>query len=229
LDDEELERYEQLSDRIRQLIARSEGKIEDTPELRMILIQRARVLKQAKGKVPLAAAILAKEYEEGDRWLVYCDDIVQLTSLSSLLIAEGLPCMKFHSGMDSRRSDVLEAFRADGGIVVAIRCLDEGVDIPSVNRALIVASSTVEREYVQRRGRVLRSAPEKTSATIHDLLLVDTNGGALTRSEAQRAMQFALLSRNRSAIERLKLLLALSHDVNVQVNFPSEMDDESGE
>ncbi|MDG4754604.1 DEAD/DEAH box helicase family protein [Micromonospora aurantiaca] len=230
LEDDEVERYEHLTEKIRRFSAQQpSGDLGDSPELQMLLIQRARILKQAKGKVPLAADILAEEYRHGDRWLVYCDDKEQLHSLTSELLDRGLPCMEFYSGMDSSRSDVLQALRDDGGIVVAIRCLDEGVDIPAVDKALIVASSTVEREYVQRRGRVLRSSPGKVAATIHDLLLTDDSGGALTRSEAQRAMQFALLSRNRSATERLRLLVALSRDVDLSIDMSSDDGDESAE
>jgi len=70
-----------------------------------------------------------------------------------------------------------------------------------VDTALIIASSSVEREYIQRRGRVLRSAPDKLSATVHDLLLTDDQGGALTKSEAMRALEFSRLARNQSARE----------------------------
>jgi superfamily II DNA or RNA helicase len=227
LEDDEVEQYEHLTERIRRSFAQQHsGLLTEGQGLQMLLIQRARILKKAKGKVPLAAEILAEEFGSGDRWLVYCDDKEQMHSLTSELLNMGLPCMEFYSGMDSSRNDVLEALRDDGGIVVAIRCLDEGVDIPAVDKALIVASSTVEREYVQRRGRVLRSAPGKVAATIHDLLLTDHSGGALTRSEAQRAMQFALLSRNRSATERLRLLVAMSRDMNLDIDFGDEDDSE---
>ena len=54
--------------------------------------------------------------------------------------------------------------------LVAIRCLDEGVDIPSIKTAFILASSTNPKEYVQRRGRVLRKAPGKKFAVIYDFI-----------------------------------------------------------
>jgi superfamily II DNA or RNA helicase len=126
--------------------------------------------------------------------------------------------------MQSDRSTVLSSLRAHGGIVVAIRCLDEGVDIPVTDHALILASSTVEREYVQRRGRVLRTAPGKLNAEIHDLLLVNEAGGALTRGEALRALEFVRLARNPGARARLRLLLALSPDPDGLPDIP--IDDE---
>ena len=60
----------------------------------MLLIRRARILKQARGKVPLAAQILRDEYR-GDRWLVYCDDIAQLNALTRECLDAGLPALEF--------------------------------------------------------------------------------------------------------------------------------------
>lgn len=58
--------------------------------------------------------------------------------------------------------------------IVAIKCLDEGVNIPSIKTAFILASSTNPKEYVQRRGRVLRKAPNKPYATIYDFITLPT-------------------------------------------------------
>ena len=54
--------------------------------------------------------------------------------------------------------------------LVAIKCLDEGVNIPGIRTAFIMASSTNPKEYVQRRGRVLRKAKEKDYAVIYDFI-----------------------------------------------------------
>ena len=101
--------------------------------------------------------------------------------------------MEFSYGMQGDRAAVLKSLAEQGGIVIAIKCLDEGVDIPNCDNALILASSTVSREYIQRRGRVLRTAPGKTHAVIHDLLLVDDGNGVLAKSEAMRALEFRAL------------------------------------
>ena len=180
----------------------------------MLMIRRARILKQARGKVPAAAEILRQEYQPGDRWLVYCDDIAQLKALTKQCLEAGLPAMEFYSEMRSDRDAVISSLGRHGGIVIAIRCLDEGIDIPVTDHALILASSTVEREYIQRRGRVLRQAPGtgKVSAEVHDLMLVDAIGGALTKSEALRALEFVRLARNPAARDRLKAIVTLSHD-----------------
>lgn len=225
LDDEELAQYEDLTRRIGQLISQGESVSDPDGPLQMLLIKRARVLKQAKAKVPMAVDILRSEYQPGDRWLVYCDDKAQLGAVIEQCLAEGLPALAFYSGMPSDRDAVIRSLGQHGGIVVAIRCLDEGIDIPVTDHALILASSTVEREYIQRRGRVLRRAPQtgKVSAEVHDLMLVDPIGGALTKSEALRALEFVRLARNAAARERLKVIVSLSQD---PIELPDLLDDE---
>lgn len=214
LDDEEQEQYEELTRRIGQLIGQGEAVGEPDGPLQMLLVKRARVLKQAKAKVPVAVDILAKEYQTGDRWLAYCDDKTQLAAVVEQCLEVGLPALAFYSGMPSDRDAVIRSLGEHGGIVVAIRCLDEGIDIPVTDHALILASSTVDREYIQRRGRVLRRSPAtgKVSAEVHDLMLVDAIGGALTKSEALRALEFVRLARNPAARERLKVIVSLSQD-----------------
>jgi len=218
--------YEQISDKIRHLMARGASVDDPDSPLRMQLIRRARVLKQARKKIPAAVQILRSEYREGDRWLVYCDDINQMRAVSQECLDAGLPVLEFYAGMRSERSAVLDSLRDHGGIVVAIRCLDEGIDVPVTDHALIVASSTVEREYIQRRGRVLRRSPStgKVSAEVHDLILVDSIGGGLTKGEAQRALEFARLARNPASRDRLKAIVSLSRD---PIGLPDDLDDDS--
>jgi superfamily II DNA or RNA helicase len=74
--------------------------------------------------------------------------------------------------MVGERASTMNYFSEHGGIMVAIRCLDEGVDIPAVNRALILASSTNSREFIQRRGRVLRAHEDKFFRQVHDCLVL---------------------------------------------------------
>lgn len=224
LTEDELTQYDELTKKIQVLSARGESVDNDGP-LRFLLIRRAKILKQASQKVPAALNLLLKEFQEGDRWLVYCDDVSQLDAVVDGCLRLGLPAMEFHSGMASNRADVLQSLGEFGGIVVAIKCLDEGIDVPVTDHALILASSTVEREYIQRRGRVLRRAPEwgKVSAEVHDLILVDSIGGALTKGEAIRALEFSRLARNESSRDRLKSLIALSRD---SLPLPQQFSDE---
>lgn len=72
--------------------------------------------------------------------------------------------------MDERALRIEEFKSHDIQALVAIKCLDEGVNIPSIRTAFILASTTNPKEYIQRRGRVLRRYPGKESAVIYDLL-----------------------------------------------------------
>ncbi len=108
--------------------------------------------------------------------------------------------MPYHSSMDGDRPATLRWFEQRGGILVAIKCLDEGVDIPSVTHALILASSKNPREFIQRRGRVLRTAPGKALAYVHDAIVLppalDESSGErsrdpVTAGELARAVAFA--------------------------------------
>jgi superfamily II DNA or RNA helicase len=169
------------------------------------LIERARIVKQAAGKIPLAATIIRENYEVGQRWIVYCDDLRQLDAVCSALEAIDLRPIPFHSRMVGDRRETLRWLEERGGIVVAIKCLDEGVDIPSVDHALILASSKNPREFIQRRGRVLRRAPNKALAYVHDALVIPPPGvnspigsveDPITAGELARAIEFAANAEN---------------------------------
>ncbi|MBL3199900.1 type III restriction endonuclease subunit R, partial [Klebsiella pneumoniae] len=75
---------------------------------------------------------------------------------------------EYHAAMAGDPQRTLDLFESQGGIVVSIRCLDEGVDIPAVSHALILASSKNPREFIQRRGRVLRKSPTKSMSYVYD-------------------------------------------------------------
>ena len=127
--------------------------------VKLLLIQRARIAKKAENKISIAASLLTRHFRSGQSWLVYCEDSEQLADLKSVLQERGLPIDEYHTGMTGDPASTLKWFRRYGGILLSIRCLDEGVDIPSVSHALILASSQNPREFIQRRGRVLRTDP----------------------------------------------------------------------
>ena len=100
--------------------------------------------------------------------------------------------------------------------IVAIKCLDEGVNIPSIKTAFILASSTNPKEYIQRRGRVLRKWPGKSFATIYDFITLPTHlcdvdassdtvrlDLSLVRKEIIRMKEFGELSKNPSEADKL--------------------------
>jgi superfamily II DNA or RNA helicase len=176
LTDAEQQEWDQMTTRIRRITAQKASAKDPNPEwdfqVKKLLIERGRLLKQAEGKACLAGAIIAANYRRGERWIVYCDDLAQLGAVRTELARGGLDSIEYHSAMAGDKEQTIRLFEANGGIVVSIRCLDEGVDIPSVTHALILASSKNPREYIQRRGRVLRRAEGKSVAHIHDVLVL---------------------------------------------------------
>lgn len=211
LSDEEAHEWETLSVRIRQLAARykNDRSASLPDDLKFLLIRRARIAKRAASKAPRAAQIVREHYMPGQRWLVYCEDRTQLIAVRKEMDDVGLRSFEYHSAMQGDKAETLERFERDGGILVAIRCLDEGVDIPAVSHALILASSRNPREFVQRRGRVLRRFPDKHFAVIHDLLVeppTPAPDDALAVGELARALEFARYAKNRAALGELERL-----------------------
>ena len=127
-----------------------------------------------------------------------------------MLRREGMDPIEYHSNMEGDRAATMSWFRSFGGILVSIRCLDEGVDIPDVSHALILASSQNPRQFIQRRGRVLRRAPGKHLAFVHDAIVVPVSAESepeqisLLKSELLRAIEFADNAINKGASAELR-------------------------
>jgi superfamily II DNA or RNA helicase len=193
LDDAEREEWEALRARIGRAVAQAGG--EFTENVRQLLIARARIVKSAYAKTEVAARVLQDHYEDGHAWLVYCDNQHQVRAIRQACEARGVRAQEYHTQMEGNSEAALAEFAREGGILVAINMLDEGVDIPRISHALVLASSTTRRQFIQRRGRVLRKHDSKHRAVIHDLI-VDTSGFrepdavSFMRSELARALEF---------------------------------------
>jgi len=182
----------------------------DGESVEQLLFRRARILKKANSKVDLIQDILADHAIE--RGLIYCADTDQLEKVQSVLTNIGLVHLKYIGDTPSaKRRAALEALeRGDVPAIVAIDCLDEGVDVPVVDTAVILASSTNKRQFIQRRGRVLRTAPGKDKATLIDIVTlppssIGRDGRWLLRGELRRAKIMAELADNRDeALLQLK-------------------------
>ncbi len=212
LTEAEVADWRRISRKIAQLRARLGDVADGDTRLERLYFDRANVVKKASAKVSLAVEVLRDAYEPGQRWIVYCDDQVQLGEVVTALAAAGYTAMPFHSAMEGDRAETLRWLGRHGGIVAAIKCLDEGVDIPSVTHALILASSKNPREFIQRRGRVLRTAPGKALAHVHDAIVVaprpetvgeggpeDRKPDPITAGELARAIEFAQSADNPAA------------------------------
>lgn len=206
---EEAEKWMDYTDRIRREIARQKpdnaGVRPLSDKEKMLLIQRSKIAKKAVRKVQLACDVLRAHFKKGQSWLVYCEDADQLAKVLATLRQEGMDPLEYHSKMEGDRAATMSWFRSFGGILVSIRCLDEGVDIPDVSHALILASSQNPRQFIQRRGRILRRVPDKHLAILHDAIVTPVSAGdepeqiSLLKSELVRAIEFANQAINKGA------------------------------
>ena len=203
--------------------------------LKQLLINRARIIKNASGKIPLAINLLLREYVGGQSWIIYCDNITQLKKVLSGAIDAGFDAFEYYADMEGDRDETLRYFSKNGGVLVSIKCLDEGVDIPSITHALILASSQNPREFIQRRGRILRNSPGKLFAHLYDAItipIVETEETPKSMSiiigELSRAIEFGLGAENPACVTDLKnIAVDYQIDYNSLQNTGIEEDDDN--
>lgn len=229
LDDNELEEYLELTALlVKYMHGDEEGQVSEGAK--RLLIRRARLLASARSKLPLLHSILLPRRAES-HILVYCgdgtvsgpvgdsttrqvDEVVRLLGVQLKMrvapyLAETRP---------EERRRLLRSFEAgDVQALVAIRCLDEGVDVPIARTGVILASTTNPRQFIQRRGRLLRTAPGKVRAEVFDLFAIPELSSLTKHSrewkmargilgnQIPRAREFAELAEN-GPVARSKLL-----------------------
>ncbi len=194
---EENERFKNLTRKMGVLLNSRDA--EDREQAKLIAIQRSKIVKAAASKLTILDQILQDFPPQ--RAMIYCADISQANYISSRLAHQGLRVARYTS-LEKNRQQILSQF-AKGYLdaLVAIKCLDEGVDIPAANQAIILASDTSERQFIQRRGRILRAAPNKDVATLIDILVVpplEDGQVKVIQSEIKRVVTFARTARNRA-------------------------------
>jgi superfamily II DNA or RNA helicase len=212
LSEEEMDRYRALSERIAQNAWRADdGETDDY--LAKLLRDRRALLETAGGKIEaLRLAVSAIDARDIRHTLIYTSDKgpEQLIEVNAMLGKLGVLYRQLTAKETAHRQKSRQIIRAfqDGDIqvITAKRVLDEGVNIPEVCCAYILASTTVERQWIQRRGRLLRTcrALGKTHSVIHDFVAVppslaeglDKEERMLVRSELRRLRRFAGLARN---------------------------------
>ena len=205
LNEDEFDLYKKLS---RLIGMKSQGSFEtESKDLQMLKYQRANILKNAEGKTKIAENLIRREFVKGNSWIIFCNDKNQLEELR-VRINDYSP-LTYYQEMDGDPDQTLKLFENEGGILLAIQMMDEGIDIPSIDRCLILASSQNTRQYIQRRGRVLRVNREnpKGVAEIWDILVVDSNGRSFTEAEIVRAKEFARMAINHSIIQDLNKIM----------------------
>lgn len=244
LDEDELDEYLSITHQLAKVITKRKGKVVLSEYAKQLLIKRARIVAGARGKIPELEKQI-RPFKNDNHLLIYCgattikdgdaDDLSfgtrQLDLVTDLLGNKmQMRVGRFTSQETAQeRAQIRNAF-AKGEMLqalVAIKCLDEGVNIPSIKTAFILASSTNPKEYIQRRGRVLRKFPGKEYAVIFDFITLpfraDTlesqnvdvinSSRGLVKRELIRMLDFAEISENPS--ESYNLIFELKHGFGI--------------
>ena len=205
------------------------GAFKTSPQIEMKLLERKRIIHKAFNKLGVFKSILQQEFDKRKNLkftLVYVPEGVEQTfeetdftsesieerslineyTKSVSEIDDSILVKQFTSNSDNR-DDILKKFeKGNLHVLTSMKCLDEGVDVPRSELAIFCASTGNPRQFIQRRGRVLRLHNEKTHATIHDLVVIPhiVNEStyemerSLVKKELERVVDFANLAMNKS-------------------------------
>lgn len=248
LRDNELEEYIEISKRLLKFIDSKTGKIKECKEVDDLRLMRKRIIHKASNKKPVFESIIKKEYNKRGNLkytLVYVpegkdpdyfnsdfstedDDEMKLINEYTKLV-KGVDfsvfVSQFTAGTKNREKTLLDFENGKIHVLTSMKCLDEGVDIPRSELAIFCASTGNPRQFIQRRGRVLRMHPDKVHATIHDLVVVPELNSTenyfemernLLKSELKRVVDFAQLSMNK--IETYEELRKILEYYNLNLN-----------
>lgn len=193
------------------------------------LIKRAKVIKKAECKTGIFERIIKQLHDSGnlDHLLVFFEDRKQLLDAQKVLINMRAP----FNTIDANTNDLDRAAsssRLESGEIsclLSMRVLDEGVDIPSAKREILMASSSNERQYIQRAGRILRTHFGKGKAEIFDLIAFAKQTDCsdwlwkyeinAIKKEIRRAMYFCKAASNKS--ECIKHLHRFGEKFNISI------------
>jgi DNA phosphorothioation system restriction enzyme len=220
LTESESEQYLKLTRAISRKLTYNSHEEADTPDITPLLMQRARLVGAAANKL-VALKTLMETRLDTSHTLFYCgdgssDSTQQLAAVTHLLGNQlGYRVNTYTAATALPDREHLRQQFESGALqgLVAIRCLDEGIDIPAIKHAVILASSTNPRQFIQRRGRILRPDPGKDRATLYDTIVLppelDRETLAIERNllkrELLRLIEFADLADN-AATARSQLL-----------------------
>ena len=211
LTEDEMEEWYALTGEIRKNIWRQE-KNADNEYLMKLLRDRRALLENAENKIAMLEEVLTREnFRSLQYTLIYTSDKApqQLKDVNALLKGRGvlfrqITCEETENPEET--AQIIQSFQEGTlGILTAKRVLDEGVNIPEIEKAFILASTTVERQWIQRRGRLLRTCNRtgKTYSEIHDFIAlppdldnIDDTTHTLIESELKRIQAFASLAMN---------------------------------
>ena len=236
LNADEMKAYSELSVKLAKMYVVDSDRFKNDELLMALLLKRKRIIHKAEGKKAVFSDILRERIRtkgslkyslvyvpEGNESSEYADndndsrdtiaddeDTMHLIEEYTRLVAAADPhttVMQF-TGETANRDEILERFaRGQLDVLTSMKCLDEGVDVPRSEMAVFCASTGNPRQFIQRRGRILRTHSDKQFAVIHDLVVapkVDEGSPSykmernLLNNEMKRVREFADLSENSS-------------------------------
>lgn len=190
LTEDEGHKYAELTEKISKLYRMKDNDIEAAEAYDRLLQKRAEIIKNAENKFFVLSNILDKMIRENqlDNLIIFVSP-QQKESVLEMLESKGVvhhqltqeegnaPRKEF--GGLTERQHIIKLFKEKKyQVLVAIKCLDEGIDIPSACRGILMSSSTNPREYVQRIGRIIRQDKDKKLAYLYDICV--ESSGALS-------------------------------------------------
>lgn len=179
LNEEELNKYHHLT---KKLIFESNNKKPNQKKIERFLHDRSNIIKNASNKFYVLDNILKELGDDVNGLIIYCSHLQIDKVLKIVGHKYGLNARKFTNkesatptkkyGGKSERDSILENFsKGSSAVLVAMHCLDEGVDVPSASKAILMCNTGNPREFIQRIGRVIRRYPSKSHAEIYDMVV----------------------------------------------------------
>jgi superfamily II DNA or RNA helicase len=233
----ELEEYQKITLQIVKYFDSTTGKFRDAKKAEMLLLKRKRIIHKAANKLEAFKQIIAEEFDKkGDLKYTFVyvpegftktDDILDVDTddeqriiyqynRAIMDVSENVRVSSF-LGDTPDKDEVIKLFkRGEIDVLTSMKCLDEGVDIPRTEVAIFCSSTGNPRQFIQRRGRVLRDHGDKTFATVYDLVVIPTINEnthsdtfalekSLVRKELERVAHFAFMAINQfEAIDSLQ-------------------------
>ncbi len=228
LNEEETEQYKEISARIRKYWNVKDNNPEAALIIERLMEKRANVIKNASAKYHQLGVILDRIQAKGriENLIIFVSP-QQIMEVLNILASKGIIYHKLtekegtkadkHFGGKSEREHIISKFKSkDYQVIVAIKCMDEGIDIPTADTGILMASSTNPREYIQRIGRIIRQSPNKMSSELYDICvdtihITDDENVALERKiRAKEQIRLKEIAENAiNSIEALQIINSL--------------------
>lgn len=248
LTSEELAEYIDISKKLAKCFNKGSDSLEKNDIVEKLLLKRKRIIHKAENKLVKTISILQERFrKEGNLnyTFVYVPEgyteeeleeeelegesikIINQYTREVGKIDKSIFVNQFTSGMPDRDSILNQFKEGKIQVIASMKCLDEGVDIPRAEHAIFCSSTGNPRQFIQRRGRILRRHPDKTVATIHDLVVIPPVESfnkssetfnlekSLVAKELERVMYFASLSINPHETEDVFQEVCENYDLNI--------------